>query len=61
VDGIILEKLKKMERCHKDLAGQLEKIKQDSLIAFLKMASAMAMLDTFKRMEFIDILIFKMA
>jgi len=43
--GIILEKLKKMERCHQDLAGQLKQIKQDSLIAFLKMASAMAMLD----------------
>jgi len=45
VGGIILDKLKKMERSHKDLAGQLEKIKQDSLNAFLKMANAMAMLD----------------
>jgi hypothetical protein len=34
-----------MERSHQDLEGQLEKIKKDSLIAFLKMASAMEMLD----------------
>jgi hypothetical protein len=50
VGGIILEKLKKMERSHQDLAGQLKKIKKDLLIAFLKMASAMAMLESLMRM-----------
>ena len=43
-----------------DLAGQSEKIKQDSLIAFFKMASAMAMLDWLMKMVLMLWLIFKM-
>ena len=61
MSGIILEKLKKMERSHQDLAGQLKMIKKDSLIAFLKMASVMAMLEWSVRMGLIIWLIFKMA